>query len=170
MKRTVIKIVIAIVIVAILAGAGVALYFHFNSGPITGRVKYGKYYYLEALRPTEQFEGATMNKASYLRINQDGTTGRLYLEGLTATNAPIPLIITNYQEGTKQTTFEIEYLINQGEDTKIQHLTAISTNDCITIRSVESHDVHIIQQKHDQTNTLDYEVDILIFKLNQEAA
>lgn len=168
MKRTVIKIIIALVIVAILAGAGVALYFRFNSGPIIGRVKYGEFYHLQSMRPTEQFEGATMSKASYIRIDQDGKTGKFYLEGLTATDSPVPFIVTSYKESNKQTTFEIEYLIDKGAETRIQHLTAISTNNRIAIRSVESHDVRVIQQKNETVNTLKYEVDILVFTLDKE--
>ena len=174
MKRTTIKIVIALIIVALLAGIGVALYFRFNHGPITGRIQYGEIYQLESIRPTERFAGAQMSNASYFRMDKDGKTGKFYLEGLTASAAPVPFIVTNYKEGTKQTTFDIEYLIDNGDKTSLQCLTAVSTNDHnhykICLRAVESHAVRIIQQNHDNTNSLEYPVDILIFTFDREVA
>ena len=170
MKRTVIKIIIALVIVAILAGAGVVLYFRYNSGPIVGRVKYGAYYSLTEMRDTDQFAGATMSSASYFHIDTDGKTGKFYLEGLTATDSPVPFIITNYKETNRKTTFDIEYLIGNGNDTHIEHLTATSVGNRITIQADQSHAVRIIKQKKQgDTDSLEYPVDILIFECKEDA-
>ena len=93
------------------------------------------------------------------------------MKDLKATTSPIPLTITSYKEGTKHTTIEFEYLLNNGEDTKIQRLIAISTNTEIRIKAVESHGVNVIQQKESDVSSLDYSVTILVFSLdNQEDA
>ena len=168
-RKTIIKIVIALIVVLALVGAGVAVYLHYNGGPIVGRIQTGKYYHLESIVKTDRFAGATMSNASYFRVNSDGTTGVFYLEGLTATSDSIPFIITKYQEGTKETTFEIEYLINNGEDTRIQTLTAISTDNKIRLQAIKSHSVRVIQQKNENIDHLDYPVDVLVFTLNEEA-
>lgn len=176
MNRRTIKIIIGAVVLIALIGAGVAIYFFTaNSGPIVGHVKYGECYYLTEMRDTERFAGAQMNHASYFRIKNGGKTGELYLKGLTATTtgdvtAPIPLIITSYKEGPKQTVIEFEYIIGNGENTKIEHLTAISTDSEIRIKTVESHGVDVIEQKSNKIDSLDYAVTILVFKLDQEEA
>ncbi len=170
MKPKVIKIVIAIAILAAL-GACIGLYFYFNQGPIVGRVKIGSYYHLTEIRQTERFAGATMSHDSYFRIRADGKTGELYLKDLTATNAPIPFIVTKYQEGTKQTLIDFEYIIGQGDNTKIERLTAISTKNEIRIKALESSGVRrIIGQKRNDINSLEYEVTILVFNLEEENA
>ena len=168
-KRNITKLIICIAIIAVLIGAGVGVYFYYNNhGKIVGHIQNGEYYHLTEIRPTERFKGAQMDNTSYFRIKNDGKTGELYLVGLEATAAPIPFIVTNYKEGTKQTVIEFEYLLDNGEDTTIQHLTAISNNDEIRINAIESHRVEIIHQNHnDQDATaLEYEVTILVFKLN----
>ena len=170
MSRRAIKIVITLVVIATLIGAAIGLYFYHNHGPIVGRVKFGEFYYLDEIRPTARFKGATMSKESYFHIDADGKTGRFYLKDLEATTAPIEFIVTDYHENNHQTTFDLEYIIGNGNDTKIQYLTAISTDDKICIKTVEKHDVRIIQQKYDETDSIEYEVETLIFKLTQEAA
>ena len=170
-KRRIIKIVICLVVLAALVGAGVGVYLHYHKGDIVGKIQYGEYYHLKEMRATERFKGATMSSSSYFRIKNDGKTGELYLVGLEASTTPIPLIITNYKEGIKQTVIEFEYLLNNGEDTEIQHLIAISTDDEIRINTVESHAVEIIHQNHndDDIDSLDYSVTILVFSLDKEA-
>ncbi len=177
MKRTVTKIIIVLIVVAALVGVGVTVYIRNNNGPIIGSVKLGTRYHLESIRPnTDRFAGATMSSDSYFYLNTDAKSGKFYLKDLTATNESIPFIVTNYKESNKQTEFNIAYLINNGADTKIQYLRAISKNDKIYFKAVESHTVKIIHQKHDDINSddgkeiLDYEVDILVFSLTKEAA
>ncbi|MCM1403992.1 MAG: hypothetical protein NC133_00580 [Prevotella sp.] len=164
MSRKVTKSIICVVILAAIIGVGVGVYLHYNQGPIVGKIVYGQKYYLQDIRPTERFAGATMNSASYFEINYDKKTGKLYLAGLEATTAPIPFIVTNYKEGVKQTTIEFEYLIDQGEETQLQHLQAVSDDSGIRIKAVESHGVEVIQQNVDKDlQSLDYEVTILFF-------
>ncbi|MBO4726063.1 MAG: hypothetical protein J5598_00490 [Clostridia bacterium] len=171
-KRKVIKIVICLAIIVVLIGTGFGVYFYHNRGGIVGHVQYGEYYYLTEMRPTARFKGAQMNSSSYFRIKNDGKTGELYLAGLEATTTPIPFIVTNYKEGVKQTIIEFEYLLANGEDTEIQHLTAISTNDGIRINAIESHAVEIVHQNHNNKDakSLEYSVTILVFKPTQEVA
>ena len=143
-------------------------YFKTSEGPVIGRIKFGHEYHLSEIRPTERFAGATMDQASYFKINEDEKTGELYLKGLTATTAPIRFIVIDYQEGAKETTIIFEYIIDAGEKTTIQTLKAISTTDCITIKTVESHSIqYIIQENPDETDELDYNVTIMVF--NKEA-
>ncbi len=151
-------------ILAALIGVGVGLYFHYNQGPIVGRIVFGEEYHLQDIRPTERFDGATMNSASFFQINRNKKTGILNLEGLKATSAPIPFIVTSYKEGAKQTVIEIEYLIDNGEETQLQRLQAISDNTGIRIKAVEPHQVQVIQQNADKgLNSLEYEVTIMFF-------
>lgn len=172
-KRKVIKIVICLVVLAAVIGTGIGVYFHYHTGTIIGHVEVGKYYYLKEIRPSERFKGATMSSSSYFRIKNEGKTGELYLVGLEASSTPIPLIVTNYKEGIKQTVIEFEYILKtgeNGEDTKIQHLTAISTDTEITIKAVETYTVEVIHQKSGDTDpdALEYESTILVF--NKEVA
>ncbi len=171
MKPKVIKIIITLVILTALIGTGIGLYIYYNNqGPIVGSVQCGAYYHLTSIRPTERFAGATMSHDSYFRIKAGGKTGELYLKDLTATNAPIPFIVTNYKESHRQTVIDFEYIIKDGENTKIQHLTAISTRNEIRIKTVESHQANVIQQNSNEINSLEYEVTILVFSLDEEAA
>ena len=173
MNRKVTKIIIILVVLAAIIAACIGVYFYFNQGTVEGRIQYGTRYHLTSIRPTERFAGATLSHDSYFCINtgkNEGHTGQLYLKGLNATDAPIPLIITNYKEGSKQTIIEFEYILDNGEDTKIQHLTAISTKNEIRIKAVESHNVNVIQQKYNDIKSLEYEVTILVFSLDQEEA
>ena len=169
MNRKVTNLIIVIIVLAVLIGVGVGVYFYRNQGPVIGRIQYGVSYHLTSIRPTERFAGAEMDAASYFRIETDGKNGSLYLKGLTATTAPIPFVVTNYQEGSQQTIIEFEYLLDQGEDTRIQHLTAISTDKEICIKAIELHDVRIIQQKHNEIDSLKYAVTILVFRAEQGA-
>ena len=76
--------------------------------------------------------------------------------------------LIDYQEGTKETTIIFEYIIDAGEKTTIQTFKAISTTDCITIKTVESHSIqYIIQENPDETDELDYNVTLMVF--NKEA-
>ena len=164
-KRKIIKIIICLVILASLIGAGIGVYAYYNHGSIIGHVEVGEYYRLKEIRPSDRFKGATMSTSSYFRIKNDGKTGELYLVGLEASATPIPLIITNYKEGIKQTVIDFEYILDKGEDTTIQHLTAISTDTEITIKAVESYGVEVIHQKNGESDpdTLEYESTILVF-------
>lgn len=166
MKPKVIKIILGLVIIATLIGAGVGIYFYYNQGPVVGRIQFGKQYHLTSIRTTERFAGATMSKNSYFKIDTDGKTGSLYLENLTATAEPIKFVVTNYQESPKQTTIEFEYLLDDGEKTKIQTLTAVSTNDRICIYDMVSYNVGIIQEKPSDITKIEYSSLILEFKLN----
>lgn len=171
MKPKVTKFIIFIVLLLVLIGSGVGLYFYLNQGPIVGSIQYGAYYHLTSIRPTDRFAGATMSHDSYFRIKTGGKTGELYLKDLTATSgAPIPFVVTNYKEGHQHTVIEFEYIINEGEKTKIQHLTAISTKNEIRIKTVETHQANVIQQNANAINSLEYEVTILVFSLDEEAA
>ena len=164
MSRKVTKSIFFVIILAAIAGVGIGLYFHYNQGPIVGRIVFGKPYYLQDIRPTERFAGATMDANSYFEINTDKKRGVLNLKGLKATSAPIPFIVTSYKEGVKNTVIEIEYLIDNGEEPKLQRLKAISDNSGIRIKSVESHSVEVIQQNADKDlKSLEYEVTILYF-------
>ncbi len=174
MSRKVSKLIIVLVVVAIIAGVGVGLYFHYNQGPIIGRIQFGQKYYLTEIRDTERFAGATISRDSYFQINPDKQTGKLCLVGLTATTttnhdgttttAAIPFIVTNYKEGVKNTVIDFEYIIDNGEKTQIQHLQAISNNSEIRIKAVEPHNVQVIQQNPDKNLTeLNYAVTILVF-------
>ena len=171
MNRRIIKYLLILIVIATMIGVGVGLYFHYHQGPIVGRIAFGQKYYLTEIRTTERFEGATMNRASYFEINNDKKTGKLYLVGLNATTAPIPFIVTNYQEGVNNTVIDFEYVIDNGEKTKIQRLQAISNDHEIRIKAVESHGVQVTQQNADKKlNSLDYAVTILVFAPQQEAA
>ena len=169
MSRRTTKIIFIFVIIAIIIAAGLGIYFFHNRGPIVGKISFGTKYYLTELRPTNRFAGATMSADSYFEINRDKQTGNLYLVGLTASSTPIPFIVTSYKESNKETIIEFEYILNNGEDTTIQRLRAISDDQRICIRAVETHGVQsIISQDPDKTDSLDYNVDILIFtKENQ---
>lgn len=172
MKRKVTNIVICIIVLVVLIGAGIGIYWYYNHGPVVGRIEYGKRYYLTEIRPSERFAGATFDPASYLLINENGT-GEIYLKNLTATTDPIRLIVTNYKEGIKETIIDIDYLVYTGEngkDTQVQHLTAVSTKNEIRIKAKESSSVRIIQQKPNNINSLEYEVTLLVFSSKQEAA
>ncbi len=172
MTRKTTNLVVCLIVVAVLIGAGIGVYFYYNNGPIVGRIKYGERYYMTAMRPTERFNGATVNRASYLIFNENGT-GIIHFEDLSAPNDTVALIVTNYKEGIRETIIELEYLVysgTDGKDTKVQHLTAISTNDEIKIKAVESHPVNVIQQRPNDITQLKYEVTIMSFRTNQEAA
>jgi|GEM_PF-4736134 len=164
-KRKVIKIVICLIILAALIGGGIGVYLYYHNGKVIGHIEVGEYYHLQEIRPSERFKGATMSTSSYFRIKNDGKTGELYLVGLEATATPIPLIVTSYKEGIKQTVIEFEYILDQGEDTTIQHLTAISTDTEITIKATESYAVEIIHQNSSESDPdkLEYESTILVF-------
>lgn len=164
MSRKTTKLIIVVVVLVALIGGGIGLYFALNQGPIVGHIEYDVEYHLVDIRPTERFDGAKMNRASYFKINYGGKTGELKLVGLNANSALIPLIITNYKEGIKQTVIDFEYIINQGEKTEIQHLQAISTNSEIRIQAVEKHGVGIIQQNPDEIDYLEYKVTIMVFR------
>ena len=170
MKPKVVKIIIGLFILAALIGGGVGIYFYYNQGPIVGQIQYGKFYHLTSMRTTDRFAGATMSHNSYFKINTDGKTGLLYLENLTATSEPIKLIVTNYKENPKQTTIEFEYLLDNGENTKIQSLIAVSTQDRICIYDMVTYDVSIIQEKPSDINKITYSSLILEFKLDGGAA
>ena len=173
MNRKITKIVIFGVIAIIIIAAIVGFFFMREQGPITGKIEFGKEYYLKEIRPTDRFKGATINVASYFKVNEDQKTGELYLDGLIATTdtetgitAPIQFIVTNYHESTQKTTIDFAYILyagENGEDTKIQHLQAISTKDSIKIKSVESHSVHVISQNAEDIKSLEYQVTLLVF-------
>ena len=165
MNRKVIKIVICVVILVALVGAGIAVYFHFNQGPNVGQVKYGAHYQLTSIHPTDRFKGATINSNGYFCINHDGQTGELYLGDLEASEKTIYFVVTNYKEGPKQTTIDFEYIDNKGKDTTIQHLTAVSTQNKITIYAPESHDVIVVKQNPNDITELTYSIKILEFSL-----
>lgn len=169
MKSKLIKIIALFVGIGIVVAAGLGLYFSFNYGPVAGEIDFDTEYHLSEFHPTDKFKGAIMNKDSYFKINADKTTGTLYLVGLEATTDPIPFIVTKYKESNKYTEIFFEYIINNGNDTSIQHLKAISTTNQIIIKSIEAHSVKdIIQQNPEDISELEYEVDILIF--TKEAA
>ena len=171
MSRRTTKIIFVFVIIAIIIAAGLGIYFFHSRGPIVGKISFGTKYILTELRTTERFAGATISEEEdgYFEINHDKQTGNLYLVGLTASSTPIPFIVTSYKESNKETVIEFEYILNNGEDTTIQRLRAISDDQRICIRAVETHGVQsIISQDPDKTESLDYNVDILIFtKENQ---
>lgn len=170
MSRKTTKIIFALIIVAVIIGGGIGVYFYNQKGPIVGRIEFGKKYYLSEIRQTERFAGATMDRSSYFLINyDDNRTGKLYLAGLEATSAAIPFIVTSYKEGVKETVIEFEFIIGNGNDTKIQYMKATSTNNEIRIKAVEKHGVkNIISQNPDDLDYLDYLVTILVFR--KEAA
>lgn len=169
MSRKTTNIIFCLIILAAIAGVGIGVYVFHNHGQVVGRIEFGTKYYLTEIRPTERFAGATMDQNSYFQINHNQKTGKLYLAGLTATSAPISFIVTDYQEGTKATTIEFEYIIGTGDKTKIQHLQAISTQTEIRIKAIESHDVqNIITENPETVKSLDYLVTILVF--SKEAA
>lgn len=171
MSRRAIKILISSILILVLMGAAIGIYIHNNSGPIVGRVQNGAYYHLTSFVQSERFPGmTTITPDSYFRIDSDGKTGKMYLNGLSTTDAPIPFIITSYNESNKETTFQIEYIIPDGEATKIQSLTAVSQNNTITLRGVQSYDVRVIQQQHNDISSLKYEIDLLTFTLDNEEA
>ena len=169
MNRKTTKIILISIIVIALILVGVALFLKFNQGQIVGRIEFGTEYHLTEIRPTDRFEGAIMSKDSYIKINHDQKTGVLYLKGLNASTSPIPFIITNYKEGPKNTTIDFEYIIDQGEKTVVQSLQAISTDDKITVKTVESHAIKfIINEKAGEIENLDYNVKILVFSKESE--
>ncbi len=164
MNRKVIRIILICTIIATIIVGGFLVYFFANKGDIVGRIDFGTKYYLSEIRETERFAGATANPTSYFEIKHDQKTGNLYLAGLTATNKAIPFIVTSYKEGTKETTIQFEYILNQGDDTIIERLTAVSTKDCIYIKSKERHGIQdVITQNPSDIKELTYEVIILIF-------
>lgn len=170
MSRKTSKIILALVIVAVMIGAGIGVYFYNQKGPIVGRIEFGTKYYLSEIRETERFAGAKMNRNSYFLINyEDHTTGKLYLAGLEATTTAIPFIVTSYKEGVKGTVIEFEFIIGNGNDTKIQYMKATSTNDEIRIKAVEKHGIkNIISENPKDLKYLDYSVTIFVFR--KEAA
>ena len=164
MNRKITKIIIISVAIIAVAILGIGLYKKFNQGPIVGRIEFGAKYVLTSIRPTERFAGAEYDSASYFKIDENKQTGTLYLKGLTATPAPIPFIVTSYQEGTKETVIEFEYIIGNGEDTVIEKLRAISTRNKIVIKTVEPHGIQdVITQNPGEIDKLEYNVTILEF-------
>ena len=164
MTRKTTKIIFLCITIAALITVAVVFYFKSNQGPVVGRIIYDHEYHLTEIRPTERFAGAEMDQASYFKINADKKTGTLYLKGLTATTSPIQFIVTNYVEGVKETTITFEYIIPAGEKTVIQSLQAISTDDCITIKTVESHSIqYVIKENPEEVDRLEYNVTIMIF-------
>lgn len=162
-KRTT-KIVLISVIIALMIGIAVCVYIFFLRGPIVGKIEFGTRYQLKEIRPTERFKGASMSTDSYFQINNDKKTGKLYLKDLNATSAPIPFIVTNYQEKTRETIIDFEYIISNGDETEIHFLRAVSNESEIRIKTVETHGIHnIIAQKPHQIEPLDYNVTILVF-------
>ncbi|MCQ2381980.1 MAG: hypothetical protein MJ054_01605, partial [Clostridia bacterium] len=105
---------------------------------------------------------------SCFRVRKDKKFGDLYLYGLSATDAPIPFIVTSFKETDKRTIIEFEFIIGEGEATKLQHLSATCTDKEIRIKAVEEHKVDIIQQKYNDIDSLKYEVTLLVFGLNTE--
>lgn len=169
MNRKAIKIILICVLIATIIAGGFVVYFLVNKGKVVGKIEFGTKYYLSEIRETERFEGATVNKSSYFEIKHDKKTGNLYLAGFTATDKPIAFIVTSYKEGPKETVIEFEYIINKGDETIIEHLKAVSTEECIYIKSNERHSVQdIITQNPTDIKELTYEVIILIF--NKEVA
>ena len=169
MKSKTIKIIALFVGLGIIAAAGIGLYLSFQRGPVIGKVEFGTEYHLSEIHKTEKFQGAYMNPASYFKINDDKTTGVLYLAGLEATSEPIPFIVTKFEESNKQTVIHLQYIINQGNDTRIQYLQAISTNDRISIKNVESHGIQdVITENPGDISELEYEITIMVFR--KEAA
>ena len=171
MNKKTIRIIVIVVVLIILIGVGVGVYFYQNQGPAVGSIQYGKKYNLTSIKASEQFKGATMTKDSFLRFKLDHTTGEMYLKDLEACPySPIPLIVTNYKESHKQTIIEFEYVLNQGENTRVQHLIAVSTKDKISIYADETYNVKITQQKPTDINQLKYSSLVLEFSLEQEDA
>lgn len=165
MNRKITKIIILCVTLIVLTTGGVGLYFYFNQSQAVGKIEFGKKYYLSEIRETERFAGAKIDASSYFEIKHDQKTGVLYLAGLTATSKPIPFIVTNYKESAKETVIDFEYILGNGEETKIEHLRAISTETCIYITNAEKHNVqYIIGQNPTDLKELTYDVIILIFK------
>ena len=159
------KIIIFVVLLVALIGVGVGLYFNLNQGPIVGHIEFGNKYFLSEIRPTKRFEGATMNSGSYFQINHDRQTGNLHLVGLTGDTDTISFIVTSYKEGVQHTTIEFEYIVYDGNDTKIHRLQAISTNTEIRIKAVEPHGIQtVISQNPEDIDYLDYSVTILVFR------
>ena len=170
MNRKVVKITILVVVLVALVGGAIGLYLHFHKGPIVGRIQFGAKYNLVEINPTELFAGAEMSSESYFEINANKQTGRLYLKGLTATNsAPLSFIVTKYKEGIKETVIEFEFIIDNGEKTKIQRLKAISTNKEIRIKDNIDHAVSIIEQNPNDITSLKYTSTLLVFQ-RQEVA
>ena len=172
MKRRTINIIIVFIVLLVLIGTGIGIYFVMQQGPAVGSVEGGKRYYLSEIHPTDLFKGAQFNSESYFQIKKDRKTGEIYLK-IDDSTTPIPFIITKYKETNKDTIIEFEYVRyagDDGEETHIQRLTAISTKDEIRIKNVESHDIRVIQQDPTQIDKLEYTVTVLVFKSNQEGA
>ncbi len=164
MKSKVIKILALLVGLGIIAAAGLGLYFSFTSGPSDGKFQFGVEYHMTEIRKSDKFKGATLDTNSYFKINGDQKTGVLYLVGLEATNESIPFVVTKYDESKNKTIIHLDYIIYNGDDTYIQKLQAISTNNRIEIKSVESHGIQdIIQQNPSEIDQLEYEVTIMVF-------
>ena len=166
MTRKTTKIIfVSIAIIAIIAVAFV-LYFKFNSDEdsITNEIEFGHEYHLTEFRPSERFAGVNLDQASYIKFNEDQQTGELYLKGLSASATPIPFIVTNYKQKSKETIIDFEYIIDQGEKTAVQSLQAISANNSITIKTIESHSIqYIIAQDPEEIDKLEYSVISMVF-------
>lgn len=155
-RRTTISLIVILVVAIIATAVGVTWYCCTNTGAINGAVEFGQKYYLSEIRENV-FTDVTINHASYLQINTDRQTGELHLIGLP--NESIPFIVTKYQEGVKNTTFNIEFIYKN----ELQTLTATSTNATICFRQTQPSRVEITQENPDETRYLEYEVTILVF-------
>ncbi|MBR4418534.1 MAG: hypothetical protein IKT33_00865 [Clostridia bacterium] len=169
MKSTIIKILALLVGLGIVIAAGLGLYLNFTGGKDTTSFQFGTEYHMTEMRSTDLFKGMQMNTDSYFKINEDKQTGILYLVGLEASSETIPFIVTKFEELKSKTIIHIDYIIYSGNDTHIQSLNVIYTNNSLEIKNVESHGVQdIIQQNPIDIKHLDYEVTII--KFAKEAA
>ena len=169
MKSKVIKILALFVGLGIVIATGFGLYLSFTGDKDTTSFEFGTEYHMTEMRSTDKFKGMQMDTNSYFKINEDKQTGTLYLVGLEASSETIPFIVTKFEELKSKTVIHIDYIIYNGNDTRVQSLSVIYANNSLEIKNVESHGVQdVIQQNPTDIKQLDYEVTII--KFAKEAA
>lgn len=160
MNRKTISIIVLVTVVALLIGGGLLLYQNLHHSGVTGSIEFGYEYQLSEIRPGA-FEGLTLNKDSYFKINPDQKTGELNLVGV----AKFDFIVTNYQEGATQTTIDIEFIYKN----ELYQLQAQSTASRIVFKMPQRYRTDITQEHPDDTKYLEYESTVLVFT-KQEVA
>lgn len=154
MKRKIISIIVLVLIIAVLVGGTLLVYFRFRPAtPKSNGIALDHEYHLTEIHPNS-FEGLTLDADSYIKINADKKTGELYLVGVS--NEKIPFIVTNYQKNT----LNIEFIYKN----QLHKLQGEGTEDQITFKTVQRYRADVTQENPDDTKYLEYISTILVFR------
>jgi hypothetical protein len=164
-RRTISKILIGTFAVILAAAAGFLIYLAVAKSNSPGKIDAETKYYLSYIRPKTFYSvGGTAirySADSYFQFNDDKKTGAFYFGD---TDTTVVFIITKYSQGSKDASFNIEYIHN-GE---VILLRATGSGDNITFKRIRDYSVGITQEHPDNTTSISYDTEVLEFTRGQE--